>query len=249
MSNFSLLSILVLFFFSHASYAEKDWFVELGYGDTSIDGGSSAPFEVLTFVPFGGSSCIVPAPFNPCLGERTYTPAQADGDSMKKIALGRRLWQHWSVDLAYLDFDDFSGERFDDISAGALTSIANTSSIETKGLNLSATGTIPLFGSLSLFGRVGVFDYEIERLEITELIGGSFLPGITREQLDFTVDPDGGPSIISTTAKQEGTEFNYGLGLNYSISETFDIRLEYQKLPNIGDTDINQLVLGVITRF
>ncbi|WP_339857755.1 outer membrane beta-barrel protein [Pseudohongiella acticola] len=242
------LSILVLLLLPAVSHAQKNWFVELGYGETDIAGGGSAPMDILTFRSFGGSSCIVPAPFNPCLTNVTYAPVGVEGESVNKFGIGRRLWEFWSVELSYLDYADFNGERIDGSASGSFSS-THTSTMEVDGLNLSITGRIPLYWSFSLFGRVGIFDYASERVESIELRGGSFLPGITREELDWTVDPDGGPSMISTVSRSEGSELNYGLGLNYSINDTFDIQLEYQEFPDIGDADIEQVVVSVITRF
>jgi len=121
------------------------------------------------------------------------------------------------------------------LTGGGLPSPAPASisgEVSSKGPMLSVIGTIPLQKRWEVFGRLGLF------------------------YADTTIDLDAKISGVagSSSVSARSTDWALGIGGALNLSRRFSIRLEYQKLKNVGDpdqtgeSDVDVVDLGLLIR-
>lgn len=147
--------------------------------------------------------------------KRANVPCDDQDDAWRLFA-GYQFSRHWSAELGYADLGEVAG-------AGALGSF----SLEAKGWDLSALGSIPLAGGLSAFGRLGVY------------------------RLRTTLD-QAGPGFGTVHEAITDTGFTYGAGLGYTLWR-IGLRAEWQRYQNVGssinDEDVDVFSFGALFRF
>lgn len=94
-------------------------------------------------------------------------------------------------------------------------------SLETSGLNFSVVGTLPLNPSFELFGKVGFFMWEAKANDVT---GG-----------------------VPFSAKDDGTDVSYGIGLGFNINKNFSVRVEWEQFEAVDKVSL--FSLGVVFKF
>lgn len=94
--------------------------------------------------------------------------------------------------------------------------------VDVWGLNFGAVGIIPVNPNFSLFGKLGMFGWEADASDIT---GGFPFSGL-----------------------QTGTDLSYGLGLEFSLSNTLGLRLEWESF-EVVDSDSTLVSFGVLGKF
>jgi OOP family OmpA-OmpF porin len=103
--------------------------------------------------------------------------------------------------------------------------------IKIKGLNLDLVGILPITENLSAFGRVG-----LAYADAKDKFSGS-----------------GAVTALNPSASKRETNGKYGLGLQYRVTPSLDMRLEAERyrvndaIGNKGDIDL--ISLGLVYRF
>jgi OOP family OmpA-OmpF porin len=139
-----------------------------------------------------------------------------DKDTAWKVFGGYNFHRHFGVELGYTDLGDATA-----------TVGATTFKFETKGIELTAVGIWPINERFSLFGKAGVYRWD---LDVSATAG--------------LVDID-----------ENGTNFTYGFGLHYYFRPNIAIRAEWQKYKHVGESsttgrsDLNMISAGVVFRF
>jgi len=176
------------------------------------------------------------------LGSTSIATAGA-GDTYAGISLGNA-----SSDLSGLDIDDtigwkvFGGYALNDVLAieGGYTSLGDadwtlpgfalppgvSTSIETTGFEIAAVGNFPLNSQLSLFGKVGLFAWDVE----------------------ISASSPSGSASDSTT----GTDVFFGFGGQYEISGNLAVRASWERyaMEDDGeDLDIDFLSVSAVFGF
>jgi OOP family OmpA-OmpF porin len=153
--------------------------------------------------------------------EISAVPCDEDSTAAKGFA-GYRWNRYWAAELAAGVLGKAKGSG--DLGGGA------TGSFEEKsyGGDLSALGSIPIVGGLSVFGRLGVY--------------------MARTTIDQESTVLGSQHDAKT---QSG--FTYGAGLQYDLG-FLGVRAEWQRYDNIGAPSIQKdeldlYMLGVVVQF
>jgi len=136
--------------------------------------------------------------------------------------VGYRWNRHWAAELAGGKLGRARGE-------GSIAGVGS-GSFEQKsyGGDLSALGSIPIAGGLSVFGRLGAY------------------------MARTTVDQEG-TFFASTHDAKTQSGFTYGLGVAYQLG-FLGLRAEWQRYDNIGvpaiqKDDLDLYMLGILIQF
>ena len=133
----------------------------------------------------------------------------------------------------------FSGYQFNRYFAGefgytelgkttlSITGFGNAS-IGAKGFEMTGIGMLPLSRQFSVYGRLGLFHWDVDFKDGTGLVG---------------------------SASASGTDLTYGFGASLSLSRNAALRLEWQKYRDVGDTnttgsgDISTIGAALVLKF
>jgi OOP family OmpA-OmpF porin len=133
--------------------------------------------------------------------------------------------KNFAVEGGYFDLGEF-GYRATTVPAGTLNG-----NLKIKGLNLDLVGILPITENLSAFGRVG-----LAYADAKDKFSGS-----------------GAVTALNPSASKRETNGKYGLGLQYRVTPSLDMRLEaerYRVNDAIGKKgDIDLISLGLVYRF
>lgn len=125
-----------------------------------------------------------------------------DGTSIALVG-GYRVNSNFAIEASYIDL----GESEDDI--------APVWTLEADGFNFSAVGIIPVNEQVEIFGKIGMFMW------------------------DVTLDEAGTGEIAS----DDGTDISFGVGGSVKLAEQFSLVLEFQRFDIDGD-DVDNISLG-----
>ncbi len=112
---------------------------------------------------------------------------------------------------------------YHDLGKQEETSVFGTASIEITGLELSAVGYLPVSPTIDVFGKLGFLLWDMD--------------------LNLTGFP---------TVSEDGSDFIYGLGVQYNSPNNFALRLEFQvaTLDVVGvDLDTEIISVGATYNF
>ena len=139
-------------------------------------------------------------------------------DTAFKILGGYQVNQNFGVEFAYTDLGEATA------SFAGFGSIA----IAAKGLELLGVGTMPINQQWSVYGKLGLFRWDVDAKDGTGLVGS-----------------------VSAT----GIDLTYGFGVKYNFAKNAALRVEYQQYNNVGDfnttgrADVSVMGVGVIVGF
>lgn len=148
--------------------------------------------------PFIGAS------FGQSTARETCTSAVAAGTTCDKqdtaigVFVGHQIDKFSAIEVGYYDLGKFS-------ASGA----GGTTTTELKGFELSGVGSLPLGARFSLFGKFGVFRWNLEQSSAGT--GGNF------------------------SQSKTGTDVTYGFGMRFNLTNSFALRAQYQRYRDIGD--------------
>lgn len=142
-----------------------------------------------------------------------------DHDTAWRLFAGYQFSRHWSAELGYADLGAATGG--DDGTIG-------TFRLRVNAWDISAVGSIPVAGGLSVLGRLGIYR--------------------ARAVLDQQ-----GPAIGSISNGGTNGGLTYGAGLGYTLWK-LGLRAEWQRYENvgvssIGEDEIDVFSLGALIRF
>lgn len=139
-----------------------------------------------------------------------------DNGSYWKAFGGYRFNPYFSYELGYADF----GELVRTTGVGSAT-------YEATGIEIVLVAAIPLSREFSLYGKFGLFRWDVDRTDV-------------------------GTGAGTTSAK--GKDMTYGFGVNYNLTRSIAARMEYQKYFDVGDAitgtfDVEAGLLGIVFKF
>jgi len=94
--------------------------------------------------------------------------------------------------------------------------------VEVNGFNVAALGSYPVTEQFSVFGKVGLFIWEADASDTT---GG-----------------------LPFSAKDDGTDISFGLGVGYSFTGNLGVRAEWERFKT-DDADADLLSIGLVWKF
>ena len=148
------------------------------------------------------------------------TSGSVDGkDTGFKVFGGYMFNRHFGVEGAYVDLGEvsYSGDFFGAPVTGG--------KVEVSGVNIAALGSYPITEQFSVFGKIGLFIWDVEASDTT---GG-----------------------VPFSAKEDGTDISFGVGLGYNFTRNLGVRLEWErfKVEAVSKADADLISLGVVWRF
>jgi hypothetical protein len=146
------------------------------------------------------------------------TSASLDSkDSSYGFVVGWRLTEHIALEGGYLDLGDVVyKDRSTGVFANTQQNWGQNIETSTSGIALSALAILPLSYRWELFARGGA------------LISNS-------EESVFITD---GNQSQKLRANQSGFDLFAGAGVSFSLAEIYNVRLEYGRVFDAGDTDL-----------
>jgi OOP family OmpA-OmpF porin len=141
-----------------------------------------------------------------------------DSGSAWRVFGGYQFNPYIGYEVGYADFRKVTEQS----SAGV------TATFDANAIDIVFVGTIPFSQQFSLFGKIGVFRWD----------------------LDVTVT-----GTASGTNNAKGKNMTYGFGAKYNFTRNFALRLERQRYLDVGEesvtgkSDINVDLLSVVFQF
>lgn len=145
------------------------------------------------------------------------TSGRADRDTTGfKLFGGLQLHPSFGVEIAYVDLGDasYSGSFFGLPVTGG--------KVQASGFNLSGVASFPASAEVSIFGKLGLFLWD---LEATDTTGG--LP-------------------FATSAG--GSDLSFGFGLDYRVGANWALRAEWESF-KLEDESARLISIGIVYRF
>ena len=111
------------------------------------------------------------------------------------------------------------------IDFGETTLTGNGSvTLEASGFDFALMGILPAGQSVELFGKVGILMWDADATYVSV------------------------PGIGSGTVSDDGTDINFGVGINFNMSDKFTFRGSYEMF-EMDDIEIDYLSAAVLYRF
>jgi len=160
------------------------------------------------------------------------------------LFVGYQFLPYLAVEAGYMDLGNTTlnaagAYAYTDASTG---SVSIKPKFESKGAALSVLGMYPFMDVWNVYARLGVFFAD------TKLSGNV-------NACDITVPPSPCASAGTSTSKNT-SEFLWGVGASYTWDQRVSIRLEYDGIPNVGNTsndtgttNVGRITLGALYRF
>jgi OOP family OmpA-OmpF porin len=125
------------------------------------------------------------------------------------IGLGYHFGDTFALEASYIDLGDATAH----IHAFSPGDFNLREHLDASGVTLDAIGLIPVSERVSLFGKLGVFNYS----------------------LDDSIDAD--VPGVTQPPNASGTTWDWGLGVQVKISRMVGIRAGYSNYHGVGDAD------------
>lgn len=141
-----------------------------------------------------------------------------DEDTATKFFGGYQINPNFAVEVGYTDLG----------KASATFTGLGTASFEASGFEAVAVGILPLNPKWSLYGKAGLFMWDLDLKDGTGIVG------------NFS---------------ESGTDLTFGFGAGFDFSKTFAVRVEYQLYKDIGDdnttgtSDVDVIGANLLFRF
>lgn len=145
------------------------------------------------------------------------TSGTADRDTTAfKLFGGLQFQRNFGLEIAYVDLGDasYSGSFFGSPVTGG--------KVELTGFNLSGVASFPASAAVSIFGKLGLFFWDLKASDTT---GG----------LPFATSAD-------------GTDLSFGFGLDYSFRRNWALRAEWESF-KLEEESARLLSIGIVYRF
>lgn len=162
-------------------------------------------------------------------GYTGITSQRDESDTAFKFYGGYRFNQHFALEGGYINFGDFKAR----VSAAAPIAGTVTANWKPHGYYIDAVGIVPVNEQFSLFGKAGAIF----------------------SRLDARVAASAAGVAVRASADENETNLKLGVGAQYEFTRNFGVRLEYERVNNVGDSsttgegDIGLWSLGLHLRF
>ncbi|HEY9199377.1 MAG TPA: outer membrane beta-barrel protein [Gammaproteobacteria bacterium] len=146
----------------------------------------------------------------------TSTTSVDDTDTAWKLFGGYRLTENFGIETAYMDY----GSITSDTTVTAPVAGTINIDLETTAWIIDAVGILPLNEQFELFGKLGVAMWDIEA-DVSAVAGGTAFGG---------------------SVEDDGSDFHFGVGAGYALTDTIGIRAEWERVN--GDDDLDAWTVG-----
>lgn len=151
----------------------------------------------------------------------TSTTSVDDSDTAWKIFGGYRMNANFGLEAAYMDYGTISADSIVTAPSAGTVGI----DLDTTAWLLDAVGYLPLGSGFEVFGKLGVALWDIE---------GS-------------VSAAGGGSSFSGSADDDGSDFHFGVGASYALTDNIGVRAEWERVN--ADDDLDAWTVGAQMSF
>jgi opacity protein-like surface antigen len=168
---------------------------------------------------------------------RNLTTSTEDTDIGYTASFGYRFTRYLAAELGLAQYGETPSRLRGEIIAepgGDFLPFSTKISFAVGGPVFSAIGILPLGKKFEFYGRAGL------------------LFASTQNDISIRID---GQNAGQGGAKSDSTEVVYGAGFAYNINQVYAIRLEHQRLTDVGEEDrsrtedLDYTALGFIVRF
>jgi OmpA-OmpF porin, OOP family len=168
----------------------------------------------------------------PVAGATATSLTKDESSTGFKLFGGYRYNQNFALEGGYTDLGKFNARR--DVTAPVIGSISRD--MKTSGFDLAAVGIFPIQNGFSLFGKIGAM-YTMTRSSIS--INGALLPAA---------------GLTDLSPRRSEWNPKFGIGAGYDFSSGLGLRLEYERVTNVGDAatgegNIGMWSVGLTKRF
>lgn len=152
-----------------------------------------------------------------------------DTNRALKLVGGYQFMDILGFELSYLNLGGTTANA-SGISKSTSASATAKTEFESRGFAFAAVGTLPVTNDFAVIGRVGIFRWNVES----------------------TASIPGGGNVTAKDTKPGFTFDNIGVGFKYAISKSMDVRVEWERFKDVGDThitgqgDIDLMTLGLL---
>ena len=168
----------------------------------------------------------------------SVTARNSSNGTAYRLSGGYQFNEYWGLELGYVDLGEGDVSQSDTIHVPGPTDLglveprSDVLSFKVQAWSLSGTASYPLTDDLSFFARLGAIQYQ------------------ATEDLNFMLFNS--TSSVEDTAS--GSQITLGIGVDYSLTSTWALRLGLDEYRHIGNTatgqgDIRLLSLGILRRF
>jgi hypothetical protein len=196
--------------------------------------------------------------------QTTSGPRTDDTDTGFSLTFGYRVNPYIGVEFGFADLGDFAFDEYGQVTVTKppVTPITRPAlgdlSIKGggKGYTLAAVGSLPL-GNFELFGKAGAI---YAQSTIDTLLNSASIDTAPPITIPGACSPAPSctwafPGAGQTSESAETTEMLYAVGAGYTFAEVFFVKLEWMRIPNLGDedktgeTDVDNISIGFQYRF
>ena len=129
-------------------------------------------------------------------------------------------------------FNKYLGAELGYTDLGEVTAsgLGTTETIKVKGIELLGVGTFPINPQFEVYGKVGVFFWDLK-------------------------DSCAGTLCGFSSQSDTGTDLTYGLGAKFNFTKNVGVRVQYQRYKDIGNEattgkdDVDVISVGVVFKF
>ncbi len=190
-----------------ATQSDEGFYVGVGFGTSTFDQ-SKADFDAGITASITGNGFTV---------QNLVSGLDASTNELRGF-FGYRFNSYYGFELAFADVGSLNYAATMTLTSGGLSSPSPATisgEVSARGPILSVIGSVPLRKRWEVFGRGGLFYAD------TTLGVGAAIAGVAS----------------SSSISAHSTDWVVGVGGAFNASRRFSIRLEYQKLKDIGDPD------------
>lgn len=141
----------------------------------------------------------------------TATTSVDDSDTAWKLFGGYRMHPNFGVEIAYVDYGTLATRSTVTAPSAGTVNI----DMDMTAWTFDAAAFLPLGDGLELFGKAGVALWDI----------------------DAGVSGTGGGGAFSGSADDDGSDFHFGVGASYALTDNFRIRAEWERINADDDLD------------
>lgn len=195
------ISGLFLLFVFHSGVcvaeALPSGYVGIGFGSTKFDDVDTSFLEqdCVGIISFGGTCSV----------------SSDDSDTGLKIFGGMQVNPNFALELSYVDLGEASATETASLFG---ISFVEEDTAEATGFAIAAVGLWPVHDRIDLFGKVGLFMWDVDA------------------ELEIFID---GALDSRFSDSESGTDPFFGIGANFAVTDNFTIRAEWERYTSVGD--------------
>jgi OmpA-OmpF porin, OOP family len=159
-----------------------------------------------------------------------------ENDVGYNITFGYRFSRYFAAELGLAQFGSVETTgRADAETEDGTVPVGIKLGFSAGGPMLSAIGILPLNEKFELFGRLGYL--------------------FTSSERELTSRVDGQAGALFGSIKGDSQDVVLGVGASYNVNQVYSVRLEYQQIDKLGESDtageedVNVISVGMLMRF